>query len=144
MIKKIEQIIINKLIGQVEIWESELGVTFEPIVIPIIVNPKFLRNGGIENFKPKIALIEQTIVGPNINGAGIFKNHAKKAPKDPRVRANQRAEVPCIAPGAIAPQDHEGKTHTAVRRPRGATPQPSGVAVADPPSASRAECRANQ
>ena len=84
MIKKIEQIIINKLIGQVEIWESELGVTFEPIVIPIIVNPKFLRNGGIENFKPKIALIEQTIVGPNRNGAGIFKNNAKKAPKDPR------------------------------------------------------------
>ena len=79
----IVETIINKLIGQVEIWANEFGVIFEPIVIPIIVNPKFLRKIGIENFNLRIAPIEQTIVGPRRNGAGNFIYHAKKAPKDP-------------------------------------------------------------
>ena len=63
----------NKLIGHLEICESELGVTFTPIVIPIMVKPKFLSISGIENFNPKKAPIEQTIVGPKRNGAGKFK-----------------------------------------------------------------------
>lgn len=74
----------NKLIGHLEICESELGVTFTPIVIPIMVKPKFLSISGIENFNPKKAPIEQTIVGPKRNGAGKFKYHAKIAPKNPR------------------------------------------------------------
>ena len=56
---------------------------FVPIVIPIIVKHKFLRKIGIENFNPKIAPMEHTIVGPRRNGAGKFICHAKKAPKDP-------------------------------------------------------------
>ncbi len=83
MIRTIVETIINKLIGQVEIWANEFGVMFEPIVIPIIVNTKFLRKIGIENFNPRIALMEQIIVGPRRNGAGNFIYHAKTAPKDP-------------------------------------------------------------
>tara|TARA_Y100000589_G_scaffold317599_1_gene343894 strand:+ start:821 stop:1027 length:207 start_codon:yes stop_codon:yes gene_type:complete len=38
---------------------------------------------GIENFTPRIAPMEQIMVGPRRNGAGKFIYHATIAPKDP-------------------------------------------------------------
>ena len=85
MIKIIVKIINNKLIGHLEICESELGEMFAPIVIPIMVKPKFLSKLGIENFNPKKAPKEQTMVGPKRNGAGKLKYQAKTAPNNPRI-----------------------------------------------------------
>jgi hypothetical protein len=74
------QIMLN---GHLDACIKLSGVTFDPMVNPIITKLKFLIGSGTKNLNPNTAAIEQTVVGPVKNGAGAPMYQANKAPSGP-------------------------------------------------------------